>query len=184
MPSFFRRMFGTESIGDIPTRHLAVLLYLDTTKRKKRLESALRIADALGLGSENTVVKAYGVLYSRGYISIAKDAPRPAELPGRDARILEVTRSGKRALRPFFNVVGITGLVGFVAVSLVVGALLGYAYAGVFPYFAQYPTATVAVFSFAAIVYAILIHWVWRIARDFRREQLFKMFRADTKPAD
>jgi hypothetical protein len=118
-------MFGTESIGDIPMRHIAVLLYLSTTKRKERLESPQKIADALGLGSENTVVRAYSGLYSRGYVSIAKGAPMPDELPGRDAKILDVTRSGKRALRPFFRVVGIFGLIGFVVVSLLIGGHIG-----------------------------------------------------------
>lgn len=174
-------MFGTESIGDLPTRHIAVLLYLASTKRKKRFESPQKVADALGLGSENTVALAYKALYNRGYVTLAKDAPKTNEPPGRDATVLEVTSSGKRALRPFFNVVGMSGLVTFVVLSLVIGSFLGDLYALAPLYYPQYAAAIIGSFVLIALVYAFTIQWLWRTARDNRRDQLFKMFRADTK---
>jgi hypothetical protein len=179
MASFLRRIFGTESIGDIPTRHIAVLLYLATIKREQRLGSPQKIADFLGLGSENTVVRAYQFLWEKGYIAMAEDLPK-GEIP-RDARLLEVTRLGKKALRPLFNVVGIAGLLGFICLSLVIGGLFGYLYAGALPYFDQYPVATIGVSLFIVVTYVLLISWFWRTARKFRTEQLFKMFRAEAK---
>ncbi len=184
MSSFLRRLLGTESIGDIPTRHIAVLLYLATTKRRKRLESPQKVADALGLGSENTVVRAYDVLLNRGYLAIAKNATKPDEPPGRDARAFEVTTAGKMALKPFFNVVGVIGLLGFVGISFLVGGMFGYLYALLPPYFPQYAAAIVGLSVVIVVVYVVFIYWVWRIAREFRRGQLFRMFRADMKSSE
>jgi hypothetical protein len=181
MPSLsmspLRRLFGTVSIGTVPTRHIAVLLYLASTDRKER-GSLKEIGKTVGV-SENTVWLALRNVYRRGYVKPTGDAPLPDEPPGRDARLIEVTAEGRRALRPFFNVVGLPGLAGFVAVSLAVGGLIGYSYGVALPYLSQYAAVVIALLAGAAGFYAFITYNIWRTAREFRTGQLLKAFKAD-----
>jgi hypothetical protein len=181
--SLRRRLFGTVSIGSMPTRHIAVLLYLASTERRERENSLKRLGDALGV-SENTVWAGLRNAYRRGYVEPTKDAPPPDEPPGRDPCFIEVTAEGRRALRPFFNVVGLFGLVSFIAISLGVGGLIGYSYGATLPYLPQYAAIVVASFAGIAVVYTFATYQIWRTARDFRRNQLFKMFKAATVAED
>ncbi len=186
MPSLsmspLRRLFGTVSIGTMPTRHIAVLLYLASTNRRDRKNLAA-IGDTLGV-SENTVWAALRNAYRRGYVKPTGDAPFPDEPPGRDARFIEVTAEGRRALRPFFNVVGLPGLAGFVAVSLAVGGLVGYSYGVALPYMSQYAAVVIALLAGASVFYAFITYNMWRTARDFRRDQLLRAFKADATTED
>lgn len=181
MPSLsaspLRRLVGTISIGTLPTRHIAVLLYLASTDRKER-GSLKEVGKAMGV-SENTVWLALRNAYRRGYVKPVGDAPFPDEPPGRDAHFIEVTAEGRRALRPFFNVVGLTGLAGFFGVSLAVGGLIGYSYGVALPYLSQYAAVVIALLTGAAGFYAFMTYNIWRTARDFRKDQLLKAFRAD-----
>lgn len=183
MSSLLRRLFGTERLGDIPTRHMAVFVYLASTKRKERHQSLKRLGDFLGI-SENTVLAALHNLYSRGYVKPANDVSRPDEPPGRDLQLIEITSEGRRALRPFFNVTGILGLVAFIAISLVIGGFLGYSYAISLPYLPQYTAFAVTLFAIIIVFYAIVTYQLWKMSRDFRRNQLIRLFRTEDKTAE
>jgi len=176
-PSSLRRLFGTVSIGSIPTRHVAVLLYLVSTERKDREKSLKRLGGALGI-SENTVWAALRDAYRRGYLKPTEDAPPQDEPPGRDLCFVEVTPEGRKALRPFFNVVGLSGLVLFIAVSLLVGGLVGYLYGVSLSYLSQYTAFLVVLFAGIAVFYTFIVFQISRTARDLRRNQLFEMFNA------
>ena len=162
----------------MPTRHMAVLLYLASTKRKDREKSLKRLGGALGI-SENTVWAALRDAYGRGYVKPTEDAPPQAEPPGRDPCFVEVTPEGRKALRPFFNVVGPSGLVLFIAVSLLVGGLVGYLYGVSLPYLLQYTAFLVALFAGIAVFYTFMVFQISRTARDFRRNQLLELFKAE-----
>jgi hypothetical protein len=177
-----RRLFGTVSIGTMPTRHIAVLLYLASTDRKER-GSLMEMGKAMGM-SENTVWLALRNAYRRGYVKPTADAPFPDEPPGRDARFIEVTAEGRRALRPFFNVVGLTGLAGFVAISLALGGLMGYSYGVALPYLSQYGELVIALLASASLCYAFITYNMWRTAKDFRTDQLLRAFKADATTAE
>jgi predicted DNA-binding transcriptional regulator len=177
MSSFLRALLGTERLGDIPTRHMAVFVYLASTKRKDRHQSLKKLGDFLGI-SENTVWAALQNLYSRGYIKPATEAPPPDEPPGRDPGLVEVTSEGRRALKPFFNVIGVLGLFAFIAVSLVVGGFIGYAYAISLPYLSGYAAFVVALFILLVVFYAFATYQLWKMSSDFRRDQLLRLFRA------
>ena len=177
-PSSLRRLFGTVSIGSIPTRHVAVLLYLVSTERKDREKSLKRLGGALGI-SENTVWAALRDAYRRGYLKPTEDAPPQDEPPGRDLCFVEVTPEGRKALRPFFNVVGLSGLVLFIAVSLLVGGLVGYLYGVSLSYLSQYTAFLVVLFAGIAVFYTFIVFQISRTARDFRRNQLLELFKAE-----
>lgn len=177
-----RRLFGTVSIGTVPTRHIAVLLYIASTERKDR-ENLERIAKTLGV-SENTVAAALQSAYRRGFVRPTRDAPAPDEPPGRDPRFIELTAEGRRAVRPFFNVVGLSGLVGFILVSLAVGGIIGYAYGVSLPFLSQYGAVIIAILAGTAIFYTFMTYQIWNTARDFRRTQLLKMFSAGVAGED
>lgn len=176
IPSFAKRVFGAEKVGDLTLNDLKVLLYLQTVK--DRHQSPERAAEYLGIGSENTVVKAFSVLRERGYVKLAKSAPAIAiSTDVRDPRLFQVTAKGKRALRPFLGVVGLSGLITVAALTFAFGAILGFFYAGVAPFYPAYANIIAILFLVAGAFYVFIFYWIWATAKAERESKLLSIFK-------
>ncbi|MCL4519647.1 MAG: hypothetical protein M1587_10685 [Thaumarchaeota archaeon] len=62
---------GPKEKEELTPKRVKVLLYLETTKRKKRLDTLKAVADRLNIGSLNTVGTAYEMFLRSGYVKLA-----------------------------------------------------------------------------------------------------------------
>ncbi len=166
-----RRRFRVERLGDLTLDWIKVLVYLDSSKRGSREPSAEKLGKKLGI-SENTItVYAYPALVRNGYIRLLAN-----NLPERDANSYELTQKGRKALGHLLNAVGFFELGIMVAISLVVGAMVGTLYLAYLQY-PSYLTFVLALVVSAGIVEAFFLFVFVRMARQRRREVLSMMLK-------
>lgn len=172
-----KRRFRVQRLGDLTLNWIKVLAYLESSKSASRESSAKKLADELGLGSENVItVYAYPHLRREGYIRLLA-----SNLPERDANSYELTPKGRKALGYFLNTFGFAEMGIAVVTSLIVGALIGLmslAYLQNPPFF---PIAFAFVL-FAAIVEAFFLSFSVWAAKQRRREVLQVMLQKPDKP--
>ncbi len=164
---FLKRRFRVQRLGDLTLNWIKVLAYLESSKSGSREPSAEKLADELGLGSENVItVYAYPALRRKGYVRLLA-----SNLPERDANSYELTPKGRKALGYFLNTFGFAEMGTMVVVSLIVGAVIGLmslAYLQNPPFF---PLA-LGLVIFAAVIEAFFFAFSVWAARQRRREVL------------
>ncbi len=172
-----RKRFRVQRLGDLTLNWIKVLAYLESSKSGSRESSAEKLANELGLGSENVItVYAYPTLRRKGYIR-----PLASNLPERDANSYELTPKGRKALGYFLNAFGFAEMGVMVVVSLVVGAVIGLMYLASLQSPSFFPIALGLTFS-AAIVEAFFLGFSLWAARQRRREVLQIMLQKPENP--
>jgi hypothetical protein len=162
-----RRRFRVQRLGDLTLNWIKVLAYLESSKSGSREPSAEKLAEELGLGSENVItVYAYPALRRKAYIRLLA-----GNLPNRDANSYELTPKGKKAIGYFLNAFGFAEMGIMVVVSLIVGAVMGLMYLASLQSPSFFTIALGLTIS-AAVVEAFFLGFTMWAARQRRREVL------------
>jgi hypothetical protein len=131
---FVRRWFGRRKLRKTRLSPLKVLLYLESTERKRRATSPERLKREIGVGGYNTITDSFLWLVSHQYI-----APAPGTLATLPSQMLDstefiVTPLGKEVLKPYLNTFGIHAVMELGLLTALVFVL-----GGVFVLYQLYP---------------------------------------------
>ena len=166
--------FGPKENEELTPKRVKVLLYLATTKRKKRLDSLKAVARYLGLGSPNTVGTAYEMFLRSGYVKLAEKKQTESSFDKvTDANELEVTREGRKQLEPLLNVIGMRNSIILTVLTLIFGGLINTFF--VLFSFSHNALAFLTVVILSIIPYALFYYFKATSAKKTQTEKLLAL---------